>query len=283
MSIILSILSIAALIPLVFIFIISFSSEQSIRTKGYSFVPDEWGVEAYTYIFQNLNEIVQAYGVSLYVTVAGTIIGLLLCGTFAYTISRSNYRFQKVFTWIALIPMVFTGGMVGNYLVVTNVLGLRDSLWALILPLAMSPFYIIVLRTFFKTTVPEAIIEAAKIDGASELYTFFKIVVPIAKPGLATIGLFLTLDYWNNWFNAMLYIDTNAKVPIQYYLIRIENSISFLAENAIHIGGNIQGMALPNETAKMAIVAITVVPILLAYPFFQKYFVKGLTIGAVKD
>lgn len=282
LNIVLWIMAIGALIPLVFIFIISFTSESSITTKGYSFIPAEWSLDAYRYILANVAPIVEAYKISLLVTGVGTILGLFLCATYAYSLSRNTFKLRGLFTKIALIPMLFSGGMVANYLVVTNFLGLRDSYWSLILPLAMSPFYIIVLRTFFKITIPEAIIEAAKIDGASEIYAFVKIAIPISKPGLATIGLFLTLDYWNNWFNAMLYIDTPSKVPIQYFLVRIENSIQFMQQNASEMGIGAGG-ALPAETAKMAIVVLTVLPILLAYPFFQKYFVSGLTLGAVKD
>ena len=181
--------------------------------------------------------------------------------------------------------MLFSGGMVASYLVVTRFLGLKNTIWALILPMCVSSFHIIILRTFFKTSVPDAIIESAKIDGASEWRLFLRIVLPISLPGIATIGLFLTLGYWNDWFNAMLYIDEPNLIPLQYLLIRLENSMEFLANNATSLGANAieATKSMPKDTAKMAIVVISTLPIIFAYPFFQRYFVNGLTIGAVKE
>ena len=175
--------------------------------------------------------------------------------------------------------------MVASYLVVTRFLGLKNTIWALILPMCVSSFHIIILRTFFKTSVPDAIIESAKIDGASEWRLFLRIVLPISLPGIATIGLFLTLGYWNDWFNAMLYIDEPNLIPLQYLLIRLENSMEFLANNATSLGANAieATKSMPKDTAKMAIVVISTLPIIFAYPFFQRYFVNGLTIGAVKE
>ena len=180
---------------------------------------------------------------------------------------------------------MFSGGMIANYLIVTKVLMLKDTIWALILPLALNSFNIIVLRTFFKTSIPDSVIESAKIDGASEWKLFFKIVIPMALPGLATIGLFLTLGYWNDWFNAMMYMDSKEWIPLQYLLIQIESSIDWLASNKSMMGvdGIMAAANLPRETIKMAIVVISTLPIIFAYPFFQRYFVNGLTIGSVKE
>ncbi len=205
--------------------------------------------------------------------------------TFAYVISRKNFTYRKLFTNIALIPMLFSGGMVANYLVMTTFLGLKDSIWSLILPLAMSPFYIFILKTFFQSFIPESIMESARIDGATEFRTFFQIVVPIAKPGIATIALFLTLAYWNDWFNAMLYIENANKIPIQYLLIKMENTSNFLKQMGSQMGASVSQATsnIPADTMKMAIVVIVVLPIALAYPYFQKYFVQGLTVGAVKE
>ena len=175
--------------------------------------------------------------------------------------------------------------MVSSYLVVTRFLGLKNNILALILPICVSSFHIIILRTFFKTTVPDAIIESAKIDGASEFLLFLRIVLPISLPAIATIALFLTLGFWNDWFNAMLYIDKNSLIPLQYLLIKLETSIEFLVNNSQSIGLNATEAVskMPKETVKMAIVVITTLPIIFAYPFFQKYFVSGLTVGAVKE
>lgn len=280
-----AILAALAIIPFIFVLIISLTSEQSLLVNGYQFWPEEWSLEAYKYIFSSGSQITRAYGITIIVTVTGTLLGLAIMTTYAYALSRKSFIYRKFFTKLIFVPMLFSGGMVASYLVVTRFLGLKDNILALILPICVSSFNIIILRTFFKTTVPDAIVEAAKIDGASEWVTFLKVVLPISIPGIATIGLFLTLGFWNDWFNAMLYIDDNALIPLQYLLVRLETSMEFLANNSSSMGAAAVEAAskMPKETAKMAIVVITTLPILFAYPFFQKYFVGGLTIGAVKE
>ncbi|MBB6713374.1 carbohydrate ABC transporter permease [Clostridium gasigenes] len=285
LNIFFAILAAMAIIPFIFVLIISLTSEQSLLMNGYKFWPEEWSLEAYKYIFTSSSQITRAYGITIIVTIGGTLLGLAIMSTYAYALSRKSFIYRKFFTKLIFIPMLFSGGMVASYLVVTRFLGLKDNILALILPICVSSFNIIILRTFFKTTVPDAIVEAAKIDGASEWVTFIKVVLPISVPGIATIGLFLTLGFWNDWFNAMLYIDDNSLIPLQYLLVRLETSMEFLANNATTMGtGAIEAASkMPKETAKMAIVVITTLPILFAYPFFQKYFVGGLTIGAVKE
>ena len=285
LNIIFALISAACIIPFIFVLIISFTSEDYIKTNGYSFLPKEWSFEAYEYIFSSSASIINSYGITIFVTVTGTVLGVLVMAMFAYAISRRSFAYRGFFTKLIFIPMLFSGGMVSSYLVITKFLGLKNSLLALILPICVSSFNIIILRTFFKTSVPDAIIESAKIDGASEWRTFLKIVLPISIPGIATISLFLALGYWNDWFNAMLYIDEGALMPLQYILIRIEKSVEFLATNASALGSNTTSIAatLPKETSKMAIVVISTLPIIITYPFFQRYFVSGLTIGAVKE
>lgn len=284
-NVILSILSLLSVIPFIFVMIISFTDENTLVMNGYRFIPEKLSLYAYQYILNAGENIIRSYGVTILITVVGTIIGLLLTGTYAYALSRKNYAYKKLFTTMITIPMLFSGGMVANYLVVTKVMMLKDSVWALILPLCLNTFNVIVLRTFFKTSIPESVIESAKIDGASEWRLFFQIVIPMALPGLATIGLFLTLGYWNDWFNAMMYMDSKEWIPLQYLLVTIESSIDWLASNKSMMGvDGIQAAAnLPKETIKMAIVVISTLPIIFAYPFFQRYFVNGLTIGAVKE
>lgn len=285
MNIILVTLSILSILPFLFVAIISLSSEESLRANGYSLIPEEWSLYAYRYLFNSGNQMLKSYGVTIMVTVLGTIIGLLLISTYAYVLSRRSFAYKKFFTMVAFIPMLFSGGMVSSYLVMTKLLGLKNTIWALILPLCMNTFYVIVLRTFFKNSVPEAVIESAKIDGASEFRVFFKIVVPMSLPGIATIALFLTLGYWNDWFNAMLYIDKNSLIPLQYLLMRVENSMEFIINNSTKLGTASIDIAktMPKESAKMAMVFLSTAPIVFAYPFFQKYFISGLTIGAVKE
>ncbi len=284
-NIILAVLSFICVIPFIFVIIISITDEQSLTMNGYRFVPEKLSLYAYEYIVSAGENIIRSYGVTILVTISGTIIGLLLTGTYAYALSRKTYAFRKFFTTVITIPMLFSGGMIANYLIVTKVMMLKDTIWALILPLCLNSFNIIVLRTFFKTSIPDAVIESAKIDGASEWRVFFQIVIPMALPGLATIGLFLTLGYWNDWFNAMMYMDDKSMIPLQYLLIQIESSIDWLANNKATMG--VDGIAvaqnMPKETIKMAIVVISTLPIIFAYPFFQRYFVNGLTVGAVKE
>jgi len=180
--------------------------------------------------------------------------------------------------------MLFNGGLVPTYIVVTQLLGLYDSLWALIMPMAVNAFYIMIMRTFFKLSVPESLIEAGKIDGAGEFGIFLRIVLPLSLPGLATIGLFSTLGYWNDWFNALLYIENPDLVPLQSMLMRIENSLQFLLQNSNNPSVNAGLLqTLPQESSRMAMVVMATGPIVLAYPFFQRYFVSGLTIGALKE
>ncbi|MEG1002709.1 carbohydrate ABC transporter permease [Clostridium sp.] len=285
LNILFGVLAALCIIPFIFVVIISFTSEQSLQMNGYKFWPEEWSFEAYKYIFTSGSQIMRSYGITIFITIAGTITGLVIMTTYAYALSRKNFAYRKFFTKLIFIPMLFSGGMVASYLVVTRFLGLKNSLLALILPICVSSFHIIILRTFFKTTVPDAVVESAKIDGASEWVLFLKIVLPISLPAIATIALFLTLGFWNDWFNAMLYIDKNSLVPLQYLLIRLETSMEFLANNTAALGTNAVEAAarMPKDTAKMAIVVITTLPIIFAYPFFQKYFVSGLTVGAVKE
>lgn len=284
-NIFLAICSLAAVIPFVFVIIISLTDEECLTMNGYRFIPEKWSLFAYNYIIEAGENIIRSYGVTILVTVVGTLLGLFLTGTYAYALSRKTYAYRKFFTKVITIPMMFSGGMIANYLIVTKVLMLKDTIWALILPLALNSFNVIVLRTFFKTSIPDSVIESAKIDGASEWKLFFKIVIPMALPGLATIGLFLTLGYWNDWFNAMMYMDSKEWVPLQYLLIQIESSIDWLASNkgVMGVDGVIAASNLPRETIKMAIVVISTLPIIFAYPFFQRYFVNGLTIGSVKE
>ena len=285
LNILFGILAALCIVPFIFVVIISFTSEQALQMNGYRFWPEEWSLGAYKYIFTSGSQIMRSYGITIIVTVLGTLIGLTIMTTYAYALSRKNFAYRKFFTKLIFIPMLFSGGMVASYLVVTKFLGLKNTIWALILPICVSSFHIIILRTFFKTTVPDAVVESAKIDGASEWTLFLKIVLPISLPAIATIALFLTLGFWNDWFNAMLYIDKNSLIPLQYLLIRLETSMEFLANNTAALGTNAVEAAasMPKDTAKMAIVVITTLPIIFAYPFFQKYFVSGLTVGAVKE
>ena len=283
-SLLFILLALICVIPLVFVTIISFSSDASIQKAGYSLFPTEWTTGAYVYLTNTGDTIGRAFMASIGVTVIGTVIGLLLNACMGYVLSRQSFKLKKLYTMIIFIPMLFSGGMVASYMVNTQLLGLLNNYWALILPITVTPFYIIILRTFFQTTVPDSVIESAKMDGASQLLTFFRIVAPISKPALATIGLFLSFAYWNDWFQAMLYLksDHSHMYPLQYVLISIERNIDFLVRNTQYFSATMSGGRIPTEAARMALVVIVVLPIACSYPFFQKYFISGLTIGAVK-
>lgn len=284
-SILFIVLAIICILPVILVFMVSISSERSIQQFGYRFWPNEFSSNAYSYLYNSKDSILRSFGVSILVTVLGTIIGLILNTTIAYALSRRNFKFKSFFTWVIFIPMLFNGGMISSYIVVSNMLNLKDTIWALILPMAVSSFNIIILRTFFQTTIPDSLIESAKLDGANQLRIFTTIVLPISLPAIATIGLFLTFAYWNDWYNALLYIDNNSLVPIQALLNRIQGDIEFMNQNVSLLGASASEILdkLPSESVRMAIVIVVVLPIACSYPFFQKYFISGLTIGAVKE
>ncbi|WP_219835003.1 carbohydrate ABC transporter permease [Paenibacillus sp. R14(2021)] len=270
--------------PFLFVMIISFTDEKTLARDGYALIPKKWSVEAYNYLFKAGDQLLRSYGITILVTVVGTAISLIVISLFAYAISRKGFKYRNFFGFFAFFTMLFNGGLVPSYIVTTKLLGLGNSIWALILPLAVNAFYIMIMRTFFSTMIPDAIVESGKIDGAGEFGIFFRLIVPLALPGLATIALFSTLGYWNDWFNALLYIENPDLVPLQSMLMRIENSMSFILANSNNtsIGvGVLQSM--PQDTSRMAMVVLATGPIVLAYPFFQRYFVQGLTVGAVKE
>ena len=285
LNIIFALISAACIIPFIFVLIISFTSEDYIKTNGYSFLPKEWSFEAYEYIFSSSASIINSYGITIFVTVTGTVLGVLVMAMFAYAISRRSFAYRGFFTKLIFIPMLFSGGMVSSYLVITKFLGLKNSLLALILPICVSSFNIIILRTFFKTSVPEAILESAKIDGAGDFTIFMKVILPLVKPALATIGMFIALGYWNDWYNSMLFINNENLYSLQYYLYKIVNNIEAYKTILAQAGGGTSlgsTINMPSESLKMALTIIVTGPIILVYPFIQKYFVSGVTIGAVK-
>ncbi|WP_313468998.1 carbohydrate ABC transporter permease [Carnobacterium sp.] len=284
-AVLLGLFVISCIFPFIFVIILSLSSELSLTQNGYSLIPEAWSLEGFRYLFQMKEQLLHSIGISLFVTVVGTLLTIFMTSTYAYALSRSNFKYRKFFTFIILFTMLFSGGLVPGYIVMTQLLHLKDTIWALILPMCLSPFYVIVMRTFFKRSVPDSIIESAKIDGASEIRVFLSIVLPLALPGLATIGLFSTLGYWNDWFNALLYIDSANLVPLQFLLMKIQNTMEFISTNAEMSAtmASTVNTSLPQESTRMAMVVISVLPIAMTYPFFQRYFVEGLTIGGVKE
>jgi putative aldouronate transport system permease protein len=282
-NIVFILLALICILPVVFVFMISISSEASLTKFGYQLIPREFSAKSYEFLWGERVTIVKALGISVLVTLSGTLIGVVLTTTMGYVLSRPYYKLKEFFTWIVFIPMIFNGGMIASYVINTNLLGLKNSVWALILPLAVSSFNIIICKTFFRTTIPDSIIESAKIDGATQLSIFSRIVIPISKPVIATISLFLCFSYWNDWFQSSLYITNTNLLSLQALLNNIQKSLDYLANNPT-AGLTLQQYKnmMPAEGARMAIAIVIVVPIACAYPFFQKYFISGLTIGAVK-
>ncbi|MBN1872682.1 MAG: carbohydrate ABC transporter permease [Anaerolineae bacterium] len=278
----LGLLCILTLIPIYVIVVASVTSEASLAANGYQLWPEEFSTTAYTFLFSQGSIVVTAYKNTIISTVAGTVLSVLMVGLYAYPLSRPNFKFKTFFTFFAFFTMLFGGGLVSYYMVTRQILKIHNSLWALFLPSAFSPFWVIVMRTFYQTNVPNEIIESARIDGASEWRTLFEIVMPLAIPGLATVALFSAIGIWNNFFNCLLLVDEAKYYSLQFTIYTTLNNIRFLLENADKMQGIVNISELPSQTFRMAMAVVTVGPIIFAYPFFQRYFIRGLTIGAVK-
>lgn len=273
----------AAILPVVLVFMISIASEESIRQVGYSFFPVQFSTDAYAFLWNERSTIFGALGISCAVTAIGTVLGVLVTTSMGYALSRPQFKLKSFYTWMIFIPMLFSGGMVASYVVNANILGLRNSIWALILPLMVSSYNIVICKTYFKTSIPDGVIESAKIDGATQMRTYVSIVAPISKPLFATIALFLCFGYWNDWFLSSLYISDKNLISLQALLNNIMRSLEYMTNNPT-AGVSLQQYRaqMPSESVRMAIAIVIVIPIACAYPFFQKYFISGLTIGAVK-
>ena len=279
------VLALMCFLPIIFIFIISITKNDVLRTQGYQLyvTAETASFDAYTSLWNQKHVILNALVVSVKVTVIGTVLGVMLTCLMGYVLSRKEHKLNSFLTMLVFIPMVFGGGLASSYVVNTQILGLRDNLWVLILPLAVSSFNVTIARTFFRTTIPDSIIESAKIDGASQWTVFFRIVLPISKPVLATIALFLAFGYWNDWYQSMLYINDSSLKSLQATLDSMQKSLEYLTKNpsAGMTSADLK-KAMPEEAVRMAIAFVVAVPIACIYPFFQKYFISGLTVGAVK-
>lgn len=285
MNVVLALFSLCCIIPFIFVVIISFSSEESIRTIGYSFWPMAWSTDTYAYAFEKLPQIWRSFFNSVLITGIGTVLSTLICVLYSYALYRPDFKYRNFFNFFSFFVMLFGGGLVPTYIISKQVLGLSENYAALIVPLLVSPFNIIVMRTFFKSSVPLGLIEAATIDGSGEYSTLFRIVLPIAKPGIATIALLNALAYWNDWFQSLLYIRQNKVLqPLQALLMELQNNVEYLNRMIGQMGtaAIMEAQRAPNQTLRMALVVMIVVPIACAYPFFQRYIVAGLTIGSVK-
>ncbi|HEY4432651.1 MAG TPA: carbohydrate ABC transporter permease [Paenibacillus sp.] len=279
---ILGLFSLACILPFVLLFMASITDASVIVTKGYTFFPSVFSLGAYKYLLQNSSMIFNAYGITILTTVIGTTISLMMTSMLAYPLSRKDLPGGKVFAFIVFFTLLFNGGLVPTYMVYTQLFDIKNTLFAQIVPwLLMNGFNVMLMRGFFMNSIPTPVLESASIDGAGELTIYWRIVLRLSLPIMATIGLFQTIAYWNDWNNGLVFVTDSNLFNLQNVLNRIMSDIEFLTTNS-NMGGSNALAQMPSETFRMAIAVIGIVPILITYPFFQKYFVKGLTIGAVK-
>ena len=282
-TVILAILAVIALLPIILIVIASFTEETTLLRNGYSFFPEKWSTDAYVYMLQQGATIFRAYGISVLVTVVGTLISVLITTMIAYPMSRKNFKYKNVLAFFVFFTMLFNGGVVPSYMMWTQMFHIKNTIWALILPNYLcGAFNIFLVRNYYANSIPDALIESAQIDGASELTIFFKIIFPLAVPTVATISLFTALTYWNDWVNALYYIQKPQYYGIQNLLIRIMNNIQYLKSGAASVAVGTGAIQLPSNAVRMSMAVIGILPIVVIYPFVQKYFVKGVVVGAVK-
>lgn len=274
-----TLITLLCLLPFIMMLSGSFSTEAAVSKLGFSLFPREFTTSSYKILFRTPETILRAYGVTIFITVVGTALGLFITAMTAYVMSRKDFKYRNHFSFFFYFTTLFNGGMVSSYIFIIRYLHLKDSLISLIFPMMINVFYLLIMRSFMSDT-PLAIIESAKMDGASEFRIFVQIVLPLTKAGLATIGLFIALEYWNDWYNAMLYLNSSEKFPLQYMLYNLMNQAEAMSKIASQ--ANISMTSMPTQTLKMAMAVIATGPIILVYPFVQKYFVKGITIGAVK-
>lgn len=276
-------IALMCILPVLLVIGISFTDESAISEFGYNIIPKKFSVDSYKYIIASKDTILRAYGVTIFVTVVGMLLSTLIVALYAYPISRRDFKYRKFFTFVAFFTMLFSGGTVAGYMVTSGVLHLKNSIWVMILPYVMNAWHVIVMRSFYSMSIPGAIVEAAKIDGANEYQIYFKLVMPLSLPGLATIALFATLTYWNDWWLPLLYITEPDKYNLQFLLQNMISNIQNLTENSALMGSTSLLADVPKEGARMALCIIATGPILIVYPFFQKYFIQGLTVGSVKE
>lgn len=279
--VILTILALTCLIPFVLMLSASFTSGNALTLGGFRLIPKEFSLEAYRYAFLGGTNIIRAYALTAFVTVAGTALGLTICTLLSYALSREEFVLGKILTFFVFFTLLFNGGLVPTYIIYTQWFHIKNTIYALIFPsLLMNGVNVLLMRTWIKNNLPQECIEAARIDGGNEFQCFVQIVFPLSKPILATIGLMIGLGYWNDWFNSMIYITDNRLFSLQNFLARIIENMNTLLKNA---NVNMIEIAnMPSEVVRMAVAVLGCLPIIVAFPFFQKYFVKGIALGAIK-
>ena len=281
--IIMILLSLMALLPFILLVICSFTDDKYAIVNGFSFFPKEWSLSAYEYLIKEWGQIGHAYLMSFVVMIVGTVLGVAMSTMLAYGLSR-DIPGRRLLNLYVVLTMLFSGGVVSSYIIWSNYFHIKNTIFALIMPnLLVGAFNVILIKNYFMGSIPESILESARIDGAGEIKTFVSIVLPLSKPIIATVGLMTALAYWNDWNNGLYYIDDSKYYTLQLLLNQINENVTFLASNSSQILTMAGGTAsLPTTTMRMAIAVIGILPIMAIYPFFQKYFVKGITVGSVK-
>lgn len=281
-TVLLSLITIITLLPIILIVIASFTDEKALISNGYSYFPKAFSLSAYYYLINQGKLIMRAYGITVLVTLVGTVSSVLITTMLAYPMSRKNFKYRNILSFFVFFTMLFNGGIVSSYMMWTNIFNIKNSIWALILPnYLVTAFNVFLVRNYYANNIPESIIESAQIDGATELRIFYKIIVPLSVPTVATISLFTALCYWNDWLNGLYYITKSEYFGIQNLLIKIMNNVQFLKSGSSNFLG-VGNMNLPGTSVRMAMAVIGILPIIIIYPFIQKYFIKGVVVGAVK-
>ncbi len=282
-TIALSILTILVLLPIVLIVIGSISDEKMLISTGYTYFPKKLSLDSYYYMVKQSAVILHAYGITILVTIVGTLISVLITSMLAYPMSRPDFRYRNVFAFFVFFTMLFNGGIVSSYIMWTRFFQIKNTIWALIIPnYLVTAFNVFLVRNYFTQGVPRAVIESAQMDGAGEFTIFFKIMIPLATPVIATISLFTALIYWNDWINGLYYITDPSFYGIQNLLIRIMNNVQFLKSSTNLALLGTQDIDLPGTSVRMALAVIGILPMVIIFPFVQKYFIKGVVLGAVK-
>ena len=279
------VLSACAIIPMILLVMSSVTDNNTLISNGYSFFPEKFSLYAYQYIFKTGNAVLQAYGISVILTVIGTVLSLTITTLLAYALSRPGLPGRQFLSFYVFFTMLFNGGIVPSYIMWTQIFHMKNTIWALIVPgLLMNGFNVILMKNYFAQNIPPELIEAMKVDGAGEFCIFFKMVLPLSLPIMATVGLFVGIGYWNDWTNGLYYITDTSLFSLQNLLNRILQDVQFLSSSTLSqaAGGAAAQTTMPSVSIRMAISVVGILPIMILYPFFQKYFVKGITIGAVK-
>ncbi|HHW47696.1 MAG TPA: carbohydrate ABC transporter permease [Clostridiaceae bacterium] len=276
-------LCLICIVPLLLVLSISLTNERSLLLDGYRFIPNIWSIKAYKYVFSGASSVINAYSVTIFVTFVGTVLHLLITSMLSYALSRREVTLRNIISLFVYIPVLFNGGLVPTYILLTRTLKLKNTIWVLIIVYLVSAIHVLIMKNFFKS-IPDSLIESARIDGSGEFRTFFQIVIPLSIPSIATIGLFVSIAYWNDWITCSLYIERQNLYTLQFLLQSLMNNIGYLQANVQQASRSAEKLLaeLPSEGARMATCVLSIGPIILLYPFLQKYVVRGLIIGAVK-